>query len=101
MKKEAVISHLKNTNEDTYNYLKLGEELAELQEVVLKKLTKTGTAKEPPIEKFIEEMSDVYIRLDILTLKLGIGDDITNYITNKLEGKYATFIKEGKYIGRL
>ena len=96
-----VFEHLVTTNDPLYNYNKLVEELFELGEVLSKKINKDGTDKEPSKEKLVEEMGDVYLRLDILATKLNIIDDIKKRIVIKLSDKFAGYINEGKYIGRI
>lgn len=53
------------------NVLKLIEELIELQEVMIKYLTKSEAFK-PKKEKMIEEMGDVIFRMNIVCDMLGI-----------------------------
>lgn len=95
---EEVFKYLLDNNRPEYNYLKLAEELAELQEVVIKKITK-HPSRQPSIDKFIEEMSDVTLRINLLAYKLGIKEDIEKYIKNKLEKRFAGYINDSLYVG--
>lgn len=98
---EEVRNFLVETNQPLYNWSKLSEELFELGEVVMKKINKDGTPKEPSIDKFIEETGDVLLRLDILATKLDIKDKISDRIVNKLNTQFAGYIEKRKYIGRI
>ena len=100
-KAEDVIQYLAQTNDELYNWNKLSEELFELGEVAMKMSNKNGTEKQPPMEKFIEEAGDVVLRIDLLGKKYGVLDDIMDRINDKLENKFAGYINENKYIGRI
>jgi len=56
------------------NVLKLLEDCAELQEVMIKYLTKSKAFK-PSKEKMIEEMGDLLFRMHIVWDVLGIDED--------------------------
>ena len=91
--------HLAKTNSKQYNILKTAEELAELQEVLLKRLTKEGGPKEPTDQSIIEEIGDVKIRLEILSRMLG-----QTKVKDRIEFKtrqYKIYIKAGKYCGKI
>jgi NTP pyrophosphatase (non-canonical NTP hydrolase) len=62
--------------------LKVAEELAELSEVLIKRVTRTKELK-PPIEKLIEELGDVFFRSHCLIAKLGIHEKVEDRIRQK------------------
>jgi phosphoribosyl-ATP pyrophosphohydrolase len=75
--------------------LKVLEEMAELNEVLIKRETKAEGMK-PPMDKVIEEAGDLLFRLDIMFEKEGIKDavmqryeqkwkQIDKWFTNKYE----------------
>lgn len=64
--------------------LKVIEENTELNEVLIKSITKTPELK-PPIEKVIEETGDVLVRLIIMIEKLGIKEEVDKRIDEKVE----------------
>lgn len=96
-KKFQIISE---TNSETYTYSKLIEELFELGEVLSKKINKSGGDKEPPIEKIIEELGDVVLRISLLSYKLNIVQEIEDRMEYKVNHLFDYFL-EGKYIGKL
>lgn len=55
--------------------LKVMEEMAELNEVLIKRVTKAEGFK-PPLEKVSEEMGDLIFRMKILAKKLGIEKEV-------------------------
>jgi len=55
--------------------LKAVEECAELQEVLVKYLTKSELLK-PKMDKITEEMGDVVFRIMVLARSLGVEDDV-------------------------
>jgi NTP pyrophosphatase (non-canonical NTP hydrolase) len=57
------------------NVLKLIEELTELQEVMIKYLTKSPAFK-PKKDKMVEEMGDVMFRMAIVCEVLGIEEEL-------------------------
>ena len=57
------------------NILKVVEECAELQEVLIKYLTKSEAFK-PKMEKISEEMGDVIFRIAVAASALGIEDKV-------------------------
>lgn len=62
--------------------LKVLEEMAELNEVMLKTITKTEDLR-PPREKIVEEIGDVQFRMDILIEKMGIEDEVKQRYADK------------------
>lgn len=99
MEYNEVIKHLASSNKYKYNLIKTCEELAELQEVLLKRIVKEGGPKSPPNSSIIEEIGDVQIRLDILKEIFG-SDKVTERINQKSK-KYISYIEENKYIGTI
>lgn len=55
--------------------LKVMEEMAELNEVCIKTITKTPELK-PPVEKIIEEIGDLWFRTRILVKNMGIEEEV-------------------------
>lgn len=55
--------------------LKVIEEATELNEVLVKRITKRADLR-PPIEKVIEEMGDLQFRMEVLAMKLGILKEV-------------------------
>lgn len=94
-----ILDHLARTNDSKYNFEKFLEESTELSEVILKKITKAGTAKEPKDEDLIDELGDTIIRVDIL--RRIYGDDAVNTRIQKKLDKYREYIIDGKYTGRI
>ncbi len=92
-----VLKMLANTNNSDFNKLKLCEELAELSEVLIKSHTKHPDNK-PPMEKIVEELGDVSIRMAIFALEHGIESQIEDRIFSKLE-RLLEYVKAGKYKG--
>lgn len=66
------------------NLLKVVEECAELQEVLVKYLTKNEQFK-PKLEKIVEEMGDVVFRIVVLSKVLEVEDDVQNRMEQKAE----------------
>lgn len=62
--------------------LKVAEELAELSEVLIKRITRKEGFK-PSLEKLIEELGDVFFRSHCLIAKLGIHEKIEDRIRQK------------------
>jgi len=95
--KKLSIENTVKVGNATYNHSKLLEELMELGEVLVKKINKIPE-KQPPIEKIIEEMGDVLVRVYVLMYQENIEKEVKDRISEKLEmlHKYA---KEGKYKG--
>lgn len=80
------------TEENTI--LKLCEELAELQEVLLKYLNKSPKEK-PLLSKIVKEISDVEFNLIVLKSRLGLHSFVANNIAEK--EKQVTKWYEEKY----
>lgn len=59
--------------------LKVVEETTELNEVLIKSITKTPELQ-PPMEKVIEETGDVLVRIMIMMEKLGIKKEVDERI---------------------
>lgn len=64
------------------NILKVVEECAELQEVLVKLLTKSEDLK-PKQDKIVEEMGDVLFRIAILSRVLGVDEEVQNRMEDK------------------
>lgn len=96
---DDVSEHLAKTNDKTYNYHKAIEEFTELNEVLIKKITKEGGDKEPSDQSIIEEIGDCFIRLQVLADMFG-DEPVEARIVEKLS-KYASYIDEGKYKGQI
>lgn len=62
--------------------LKVVEELSELSEVLVKRVTRREGQK-PPIEKIIEELGDVFFRANCLIEKLVISEKVDDRIRQK------------------
>lgn len=95
-----IIKTIAETNEKGYNILKFIEESTELNDVLVKKITKEGTRKEPDLASIIEEIGDVELRLVILKQQLNCEEAVVERIEFKLN-KYNQFLIEGKYKGRI
>lgn len=97
MTDEMIIDHLAKTNDPQYNLLKAAEELSELTEALLKRLTKGERGASD--DAIIEEIGDVQIRIGILGRMFGYGK-VVERIEGKLK-KYKSYVEEGKYDGRI
>jgi NTP pyrophosphatase (non-canonical NTP hydrolase) len=71
-----------NTKEK--NVLKVVEECTELNEVLIKTLTKQPEDK-PPMSKVIEEMGDTLARCYILARQLGIENEVEERVLFKFQ----------------
>ena len=92
-----LIQRISKYNTWQYNHLKAIEELTELQQELIKKVTKRGGPKEPPDQAVVDEIGDVFIRIQILSYMYpGVPKRIKEKLT-KLEG----YLKEGKYKGSI
>lgn len=90
----------KNTPE--FTTLKLIEELAELQEKLIKYHLKSKDHK-PKIEEILDEIGDVEIRVTLFIEQLDY-EDANEYIDDRVHkklGKLYGYYKEGKYKGGL
>lgn len=74
--------------------LKVIEEATELNEVLVKRLTKREDLK-PPIEKVIEEMGDLQFRMMVLAAKLNIQNEVAERFKFKNK-QVLKWIKENK-----
>lgn len=95
-----VAEYLSKSNDRSYNYTKLAEEMAELDELILKRVNKEKTSKNPPDELIAEEVGDTLFRLNVLMKMLGIRDKVLSRIDFKVD-KYKSYIEENKYQGRI
>lgn len=84
-------------NKPEYQYIKLAEELSELQEVVIKKYLKRPE-NQPTMAKIIEEMGDVLLRMKILATQEDIQDAVNTRMGEKIK-KLLGYIDEQKYKG--
>lgn len=96
MAREA-INEILEYNAPEYNYIKLAEELAELQEVIIKRYLKKEEHK-PPIAKVIEEMGDVILRCNILMTQEDIKMQVAERVVEK-QHKLLNYIDNGQYKG--
>jgi len=69
------------------NKLKVVEECAELQEVLVKSITKTNNLK-PDTSKIVEEMGDTLFRIMVLAKSLDVGDQVNQRIHDKSQQMY-------------
>lgn len=82
MTKKEIIKKIHENNPWEFNHLKTAEELSELLEVILKKITKRGSDHEPPDQEIVDEIGDVIIRLKVLkNYYPGVKTRITNKLT--------------------
>lgn len=63
--------------------LKVVEETTELNEVLIKMVTKREDLK-PPIDKVIEEMGDVLFRIAVLAKKMDIEGEVEDRFNEKM-----------------
>ena len=84
---EALLEFMTTPDRLQINTLKSLEEMAELSEVLLKRLTK-GADNQPPIEKVVEEVGDVFFRLAVLIKQLEIEDLVIERAEQKEEQVY-------------
>lgn len=86
---------IKNLSKE-HNILKVVEECAELQEVMIKYLTK-GSVK-PKLEKLVEEMGDVVFRIMVTAKML----DVENEVQGRVEEKAVIIVDwiEKKYLNK-
>ncbi len=96
-KLDDIIKYLAKTNTSDFNKLKLVEELSELMEVLVKSHTKHPDNK-PKMEKIVEELGDVSVRMAIFALEYGLEEAIEDRMYEKLTQLYG-YIKAGKYKG--
>jgi NTP pyrophosphatase (non-canonical NTP hydrolase) len=73
------------------NILKLCEEMAELQEVLLKYVNKREDAR-PPVSKIIEELGDVIFRGQVIADQFDIEENVNERIEEKEEQVYNYYL---------
>jgi NTP pyrophosphatase (non-canonical NTP hydrolase) len=95
MNEEELLLELEQRNGWNFNHMKAIEELAELSEVLIKKLNKNGGPKEPSDRSIVEEIGDVLLRLRILEFYYG-KDAIKERMDFKLS-KFAEILTTNKY----
>lgn len=88
--------HLAKVNDERFLLAKTCEELTELQEVLLKMMNKIDPHK-PSKEHLIEEVGDVYIRLEMLTERFKI--DPLHIASRRIykANEFIGYLNEGKY----
>lgn len=83
-------------NDKSYNLSKASEEIAELQELVLKTLNKRAPNK-PSKQSIIDEIGDVEMRIYILKRDLKITQQEINERKIYKANKFIGYIKSGDY----
>lgn len=96
---KVIIDEMSDSNDYYYNLIKTCEELTELQEVLIKKILKKGSAKEPSNQSIIDEIGDVYIRIQVLANLFG-KENIKTRVFYKLE-KFKQYLKDPNYKGKV
>ena len=96
---KVIIDEMSDSNDYYYNLIKTCEELTELQEVLIKKILKKGSAKEPSDQSIIDEIGDVYIRIQVLANLFG-KENIKTRVFYKLE-KFKQYLKDLNYKGKV
>lgn len=96
----SVINKLAETNIPEYNILKLFEEMAELQDAIVKRAVKPNHKRTPSEKDLIGEIGDVELRLEIIKAKLGAWGQVSSKKINKVI-KWQKYINEGKYTGKI
>lgn len=86
------------TNKNRFNLTKFAEELTELNELCLKYVNKHKEYK-PTKDKFIEEIGDVIMRMDVLMKMFGITKEEIHTRVLYKANKILQYIKENKYDG--
>jgi hypothetical protein len=87
-------------NDPRFNILKFCEELTELQEKLLKYLTKTPE-KRPSKKEIVDEFGDMALRGAVVLEQLEIDDDDIDARVEEKAEKLLAWYKEGKYKGGL
>lgn len=98
-KTQETIKLLARSNKPNYNLVKLSEELFELGEVVMK-LNNKSLANQPPIAKLIEELGDVKLRIEILSISLNIKPEVKQRVKKKCT-ELREYYDQDKYTGGL
>lgn len=99
---ETFFDLIAKNNDESFNYTKLAEELAELSEVVLK-MNNKGTDKRPNKELFAEEAGDVMIRM-LITGSMLFGEDFFDKMQTRMEfkvGKMVENVLAKKYLNQI
>jgi NTP pyrophosphatase (non-canonical NTP hydrolase) len=86
--RQQTIEALILINDTNFNTLKVVEEATEVNELLIKSLTKAAIAK-PKLDDIIEEIGDLRLRLEIYESALGITARVKTRVENKL-----AFLKE-------
>lgn len=94
---KEVIEQLQSYNTLDRNILKVVEETTELNEVLIKFITKKPELK-PPIAKIVEEAGDVLLRLKVIAAHFGIADAINERVKHKA-AQIGKWMSEDKYKG--
>lgn len=95
MNDEEILLEVEARNGWRYNHMKALEEFAELSEVLLKKLNKDGSPKEPTDRSIIDEIGDCKLRIRILEYIYGI-EEVKQREKEKL-AKWEDYIVNNKY----
>lgn len=99
MTNQELYQYLADSNEGNYNLLKACEELSELQEVILKRILKSKSEKNPSNTSIIEEIGDCKIRLFILSKIFG-EEEVNKRVIYKCN-KYKEYLLQDKYKGAI
>ena len=79
---KEIIEKVIGYNTPEKNILKVVEETTELNEVLIKFLTKKPDAR-PKVDKIIEEMGDTIFRMKVLATMMGINEQVEQRVNNK------------------
>lgn len=90
---QLLVKEMVKNNTKEYNLLKFLEEMAEINEVTLKFLTKNEKFR-PPVEKFHEELSHLKLRLAVMEEIFGV-DEVAMEL-NKKQNAIASRIGQNK-----
>jgi NTP pyrophosphatase (non-canonical NTP hydrolase) len=94
---KETIAKLLDYNTPEKNILKVVEETTELNEVLIKFLTKSPELK-PPIAKIIEEMGDTIFRMKVIATHFKINDEVNNRVKEKA-AQLEEWMSQKKYKG--
>lgn len=103
LKKEeavALVAELGLSNNEAYNLTKAAEECAELVEIILKKINKAGSHREPSDQDIAEEIADVQLRTAILAVSLGLAPFVEDRIYRKC-AKLGEALKSNRYENKI
>lgn len=95
---EKLTIHLLENNPPAYNITKCLEEMAELNEKLLKFINKKPEYK-PKLEEITEEIGDVFVRLEVLARQFS-EKAVQKRIEVKSE-KLLKYVEKGEYKGGL